>query len=295
MLNPVGWKRNSPTRSSDDEFATLQAASPAIWEDCPWLAIQENPALGRVFFDDFTGLPLAGTQTTQIGFGQYKVFNTGSGTVSRVSAVNSAEVFGGALSIALDTDNDSGSLAQAYPSFRLSGDKSTSGKLWCEFVYAQNSIATNMAAVFMGLAETELWTLATGVPFNGGDAITNSASAIGFRIEEDGLGVIDTVYSDRATSFTNIGDTEGGTLAANTFRNLGFVYDPNESERCIRFFANNVELTTAVSKTTLTGLTNLDANALGLIIACCADTGGTSFAGYLKSWRVAQLAPGVAV
>lgn len=262
-----------------------------IWADCPWLDIEDGSVPGLVFFDDFQGFPLIGTQTTQIGFGRYKVFATTGSSVTRVSAVNSVEVAGGALSETLDTDNDSASIAQAYPSYLLSGNTSDSGKLWFEVCYAQNSVATNMAAVFLGLAETDQWTLATGVPFNGGDAITNSASAIGFRIEEDGLGVIDTVYSDRATSFTNIGDTEGGTLTANTFRKLGFVYDPSRTTDCIRFYANNLQLSSVVSKTTLQGLTNLDANALGFLWSSCADSAGTSFAGYLKWVRIAQLLP----
>jgi hypothetical protein len=284
--NTVDYKGN---KAAD----TSRLRSPAVWADCPVLDILERNKNGLFFYDDFQDFPLAGTQTTEIGHGKYKVFNTGAGKVDRVSAVNSVELGGGALRIALDTNNDSGSIAQSYPQYLLSGLEATSGKLWFECCYAQNSIATNMAAVFLGLAEVEQWTLATGVPFNGGDAITNSAAAIGFRIEEDGLGVVDTVYSDRATSFTNIGDTEGGTLAAYTFKKLGFVYDPSEpdSSKVIRFFADNLELPTRVSKATLTGLTNLDANALGLIFAACADSAGTSFEAYLKWWAVAQLLP----
>jgi hypothetical protein len=203
------------------------------------------------------------------------------------------EVQGGAAQIALDTENDSASLAQAYPSFLLSGLGSNSGLLCAEFCYAQNSIATDMAAGFFGLAETELWTLATGVPFNGGDAITNSASAIGFRIEEDGLGVVDTVYTDRATSFTNIIDSMA-TLTANTFTKFGIRYDfAKPAEKRISFFVNNIVQTTYFTSTQLLALTNLDANALGLIWSHCADSGGTSFTGRMKWWACGQLQPGV--
>ena len=154
-----------------------------------------------------------------------------------------------------------------------------------------------MAATFIGLGEVDAFTLAANVPMNSGDAIDNSGAMIGFRIEEDGLGVVDTVYSDRATSFTNIGDTEGGTLVAHTFKKLGFIYDPQltgtDSGRpencCVRFFQDNQLCATGLTKSTLTGLTNLDANALGLLWATAADSGGTSFLGSLKWWRVAQL------
>lgn len=266
--------------------------SPAIWSLFPLAGVLEGHIDGIFFEDDFQDYPLIGTQTTQIGHGKYKVFNTGSGVVTRTSTINSVEIPGGALRINLDTDNDSGSIAQAYPSYMLTGLKSNSGLLCFECCYAQNSILTNMAGTFFGLAEVDQWTLATGVPFNGGDAITNTASAIGFRIEEDGLGVVDTVYSDRATSFTNIGDTEGGTLAPYTFRKFGFVYDPNAlSEERITFFADNLALPTKLTGTQLTGLTNLDANALGLIWASVADSAGTSFEGYMKWWAVGQLFP----
>ena len=117
---------------------------------------------------------------------------------------------------------------------------------------------------------------------------------IGFRIEEDGLGVIDTVYNDRATSFTNIGDTEGGTPTAFTFRKLGMYYDPRESTNCVRFYADNVELSSKLSNS-LTGTTNLDANPLGFMAAWCADSAGTSFIGYLKWVAVCQLFPNTGV
>lgn len=287
-------KQNIDIKQNGTAVADKQTPSPAIWADCPVNQILEQPRLGRYLYDDWKDFPLIGTQTTQIAHGKWKVFNTGAGTVVPVSAVNSVEIPGGALKIALDTDNDSGSLAQSYPTFNLTGDPATSGKLWFEVCYAQNSILTNMAAVIFGLAETEQWTLATAVPLNAGDAITNAAAMIGFRIEEDGLGVIDSVVSDRATSFTNIGDTEGGTLAAYTFRKLGFVYDPAKSADCVTFYANNLELTTRYTKTQILATTNLKANALGPIIAACADSAGTAFEAYIKWVRVCQLNPGEA-
>ena len=269
---------------------TVRSKSPNIWGDCPWTVLREGARNGMAFYDDFADFPLTGTQTTQIAHGKYKVFATTGSSITRVSAVNSVETIGGALSATIDTDNDSASIAQAYPSYLLSGLNSNSGKLWFECCYAQNSIATNMAGVFIGLAEVEQWTLATGVPFNGGDAITNSASAIGFRIEEDGLGVIDTVYSDRATSFTNIGDAASSLGAANTFVKLGMKYDPNDREgKAVRFYKDNLELADSLSVSTLQGLTNLDANALGLLWATVGDSGGTSFASYMKWWSVAQV------
>ena len=270
---------------------TVDRPSPNLWHDCPWREIVHGKRRGRVWFDDFADFPLVGTQTTEIQHGRYKLFNTGTDTVCKVKTINSVLIPGGALSIQLDTANDSGSIAVTYPTFLMDGLPASTGKLWFEGCYAQNSVATNMAAVFLGLAETDLWTLATGVPFNGGDAITNAAAAIGFRIEEDGLGVIDTVYSDRATSFTNIGDAEGGTLTAYTFKKLGMLYDPSNTSRAVRFFTDNVECSSALTLAQLTAMTNLDAGLLGFIFAACADSGGGSFDNYLKWIRIAQVLP----
>jgi hypothetical protein len=284
-MNSVNWRNNLAANA-------LRTPSPAIWADCPVRDLLEDPGKGLYFFDDFQDLPLVPTLTTQIAYGKYKAYAASGCSIAGVSAVNSVELQGGTLSITMDTDNDEAAIGQAYNKYLMSGLTSNSGKLWFECCYAQNSIATNMASTFLGLATTDAIAFAANTPHNSGDAITNDWYGIGFRIEEDGLGVIDTVYTDGATSFTNIGDTEAGTLTANTFRKLGFVYDPaGPSDSFVTFYANNQALTTKLSKSTLTGLTNLDANNLGLLWSVAADSAGTSFAGYLKWWRVAQLFP----
>ena len=62
--------------------------------------------------------------------------------------------------------------------------------------------------------------------------------------------------------------------------------DAPAAER-IKFYVNNLETSTPMSNTTLTGLTNLDANALGLLFAHVADS---SFGdNYLDWWRCVQL------
>jgi hypothetical protein len=145
----------------------------------------------------------------------------------------------------------------------------------------------------LGLAEVEQWTLATAVPFNAGDAITNAASFIGFRSKEDLVSsakTIDTVTSDRATSFTNLQAT-ASSFVANTFIKLGMKYNPADSAGCVRFYINGVETSTPLTKAALVAMTNLDANALGLIFAGCADSSGTSSVLYMDWWRCAQLIP----
>lgn len=275
-------------------LANIYQRSPAIWGHCPLAYIKKYYPESWVRWDA-SRMSLAGTQTTQIAgpIPGTKVFASSGGAVDAVSAVNSVEKWGGAIQFGVDTDDESASLAQAYPTFRVSGDKDTDNPLFFEGCVSLSSIATNTVGIFMGLAETELWTLAAGVPFNAGDAITNSASAIGWRKEEDGLGVWDTVVSDRATSFTNVGDAAVTVSAANTFIKLGMLYNPLDKDRCVRFFADNIEMTTALTRAAVQAYTNLDANAVGPLFALIADSGGTAVKAHLKWLEVAQLPPQV--
>lgn len=292
-VNTVDFRQNGQSNTS-------RLPSPDLWADCPLIPMVEGTQHARGVgpggihhWDDFDRVPLIGTQTTQIGYSTYKVFNTGAGVVAGVSTVNSVEIGGGIIRNNVDTDNDSGSLADAYPSYMMTGSTTNSGKLWFEARCCFSPVTTNGIGWFVGLAEVDQWTLATGVPFNAGDAITNSASAIGFRKPEDNTTTFDTVYSDRATSFTNIGAGEATGIAAYTWFKIGFVYDPSRSSDCVRFFLNNQQLTTPMTLTTLTGTTNLKANALGRLQAVIADSSGTSGEFFMDWWRVAQLLPTV--
>jgi hypothetical protein len=286
---------NTLSRQNRSAAITNRLPSPAIWSNCPLDDIRNGVESGIIIDEDFIDFPFIGTQTTEIAHGRFKVFNTGSGVVKQVESVNSVVCPGGILEITLDTDNDSGSIAQSYPAFLMSGLTTNSGKLWFEARICYSPVTTNGIGWFVGLAETDAWTLATGVPFNGGDAITNSASAIGFRKPEDDTTTADTVYSDRATSFTAIGDADLTSMAAYTWAKIGFTYDPEKTTTCVQFFKDNVLLTNQLSKSTLTGLTNLDANSLGILIAMIADSSGTSGKLYVDWVRCAQLLPTVSV
>lgn len=284
----VTFRKNSRATADAD---TLRRPSPDIWRDCPWYDIREGFKSGIAVYDNFERFPLIGTQTTQIGFDRYKVFSSAAGTTNPVSTINSVESPGQYLKLATDTDNDSASIAVAYPHMLLSGLTGTSGKAWFEARIAMNTILTNTIGWILGLAETEQWTLAAAVPLNASDSLNASASFIGFRKEEDGLGVIDTGYSDRATSLTNVGDAATSVSEAYEFIKLGMRYDPENVDECITFYANNIKLADVVSRSTLTGLTNLDANCVAPIFAMVADSAGTSGECYLDWWRWAQELP----
>lgn len=284
MVNTIEPRQNKTA-------VTGRKCSPAIWGDFPAREILDPRSRRDGIYrrHDFSDLPLQGTLTTQISNGQFKVFGDTGNTITRVVSINSVLVPGGAMQLALDTDNDEVAIADAYPSFLMTGLKTNGAQKLCfELCYAQDTVVTNKASVFFGLANVDAVTLSTTVPLNDGDPIDASMYAVGFRIAEDGLGVIDTVRTDGATSFTNIGAGEGGTLVGYTFKKLGLVYDPYNVDRCVRFFTDNVECATALTAAQVVAFTNIDANGLGFLFAATADSAGTTHKSFIKWMQVGQ-------
>ncbi len=266
--------------------------SPGLWADCPILEIMAGREDGIYFFDDFIIAAAQGTQTTELfayGHHPYKVFATTAGQIEHDATFNSVETPGGILATLNDTDGDTCAMAFAYPGpFKMSGVSATSKKLWFEARVAVSSLVTNGIGFMLGLAEADLWTFSTTVPFNAGDAIDNSAAFIGFHYPEDDTTTADTVYSDRDTSFTKVGDGEVTGLAAYTWVKLGFLYDFGETVNTVTFFQDGVRLGTKISAATLTGLTNLDAGMLSPIFSTVADSAGTAITTHLDWWAIAQ-------
>ena len=268
--------------------STTRGPSPGIWGGFPIGPIKDGTIAGQYFFDDFTDLPLTKDLTTQIDYSRYKAHLDTSCTMTSISTVDSTELGKGILQIGSNAEDDVNSLAQAYPSFLLT---STAGKLCFEARIATDDVTTaNGLGFFIGLAETEQWTFDNVHPLAADDTPANDGSMIGFHFPEDDLTTIDTVYTDRATSFTKVKDAAVTGLAANTFMKLGMVFDPKlPAAKRITFYKNGVPLADKVTNSTLTGLTNLDANALGLMLATVVDSGGAAINFWMDWWAVGQI------
>lgn len=266
---------------------TSRGPSQSLWKDLP-RDIMWNPNVGMHFFDDFLDFGLPGTQTTEINLGRYKVYNTGSGTVMSDVMPNDASGnrlgAGGIISMLCDTDGDQSVIGTHACPYTLT---STSGKLWFEARIATTSIATNMTQIFIGLGNNSETTFGAAIPLANADATGTAVSLFGFTRLEDGLGAINTSYSDKATSWTHV-ETSAGAIEANTWLKVGFTFDPTAGSKAVEYYFNGVKRTTALSATTLAALTNLDAQNLGPCFAQFADSGGTANYAYLDWWRVAQ-------
>lgn len=273
-------------------FADASNDLSSFWADCPIADIKNGWRRGWFHEDDFSDVPLIGTQTTQIGWNKGKVFATASANVVPATILNSIEYGGNNLQLLNAAANDRLAYSQAYPSFFITGTPATSGTLWMEARVALTSIATATMGLMFGLAEIDQWALAAGVPFSTNDsiAITNTASFIGFNKATTGLGLGSTAVSDRATSMTNIGANEI-TFAANTFVKLGMKYNPVGGSEEIVFYVNGVKTATRYSQTQLIATTNLKANPLGLIIATIGGSAVSTNSTHLDWWRCFQLAP----
>lgn len=286
MSNTITPKRNRTVDQTRKE-------SPAIWGDCPWRDIGDPRSTinGVRFFDDFEAFGLPATQTTEINLGRYKVYNTGAGVVQTDAMPHSTTPgqAGGIISMLCDTDGDASAIGTQASPFLLTTTQN--GKLWFEARVATTSILTNMGQWFVGLCENAVVTYGAATPLANADATASTPAMIGFNRLEDGLAVLNTSYADHAAAWTDIQASANTTLAANTWIKLGFTIDFTASAdplRCVRFFVDNVECTSAMTKAALLALTHLDVKGLGPCMAFFADSAGTADYTYLDWWRVAQ-------
>lgn len=270
-------------------LASDRGPSPALWHGCDWGRIVEDPSYGYGFFDDFMDFPLPGTQTTQLQLGSYKVYNTGSGQVivDAMPHASSPVGAGGVLSMLCDTAGDQSVIGTHQCPFSLG---SSAGKLWFEARVAVTSIATAMTHMFVGLGNNFDVTFGAAIPLADADATGTAVALLGFNRLEDGLGVLNTSYTDEAATYTNI-QASAGSIAAETWVKLGFCFDPLNTAEALRFFVNGSECTTPMTAAALAALTHLDASGLGPVFAAFADTGGTACYHYIDWWRVAQIIP----
>lgn len=285
-VNKVDYKGNLSGADTD------RGPSRNLWADCPIADIQEDPSIGILFFDDFLDFGIPATQTSEINLGRYKVYNTGSGQVISDAMPHSTTpgVIGGIVSMLCDTDGDASVIGtQACPFLLTTTQK---GKLWFEARVATTSILTNMGQWFVGLAENYVATFGAATPLANADATASTLAMIGFNRLEDGLAVLNTSYADHASSWTDIQAAANASpltqIVANTFIKLGMLFDPSNSTRCVRFFINGEECTTAMTKAALLATTHLDAKGLGFCMAFFADSAGTADYTYCDWVRICQ-------
>lgn len=281
MLNPIYYGSN--LGSAD----TSRGPSKSIWNKFPTMEVIADPNRGFHFFDDFIDFGLPGTQTTEINLGRYKVYNTGATKVAQASVLNSVETADGMISITTDTAGDQGVIGTHACPILLS--TTTRGPMFFEARVATTSVATNDGQLFVGLCENDAVTFGAAIPLADANATASTPAMVGFNRLEDGLRVLNTSYADHSATWTDV-QASAGTFSATefTFIKLGMIFDPDNSARCLRFFVDGIECSTAMTKAALLATTYLDAVCLGPCAAVFADSGAAA-ALHMDWWRFGQL------
>lgn len=285
MMHPVTFANNGAVNTDNKP-------SPAVWGRCPFEELQAGRTLnGWAWHEEFTDFPLPGTQTTEISLPgtRWKVYSTTAGVWAADQMPHATTIAQGKgiISALTDTDGDMAVIGTHSCPFLL--DTTVPGMAIWEARVALTSILTNMGQWFVGLGENSAVTFGAATPLANADALSTGDAKIGFNRLEDGLAVLNTSYADHAAAWTNIGASAYTALAANTWVKLAMIFDPKgDPLRCVRFFVNNVEMTTAMTRAALLALTHLDAKALGFVMAFFADSAGTANYQYIDWVRCAQ-------
>ena len=138
--------------------------------------------------------------------------------------------------------------------------------LIAEFRFRLNSVTDGDGSVFLGLGEEGLGAAATPLADDTGHT-TSDDDLIGFLITEDDNDALKFVYRKNGGALQTV-MTYGTALAADTWYNVGFVYDPEAPEsKKIKIFVDNVEQSTYVTGTNIAAATFPDGEELDMYAA----------------------------
>jgi hypothetical protein len=275
----MGFKHRS---NNDGRF------SDAIWADMPE-EVMFDPCAGIYACDMFTNFGLTTPVSSNVAYysgggvvgggGSYKSYEDTGGAISQLPTAL------GRLSISTDnSDNDEVWLQSCGGTGVLGKISSTAKrKMWFEARIAASQIVTQN--FFVGLAEEGL---------AAADTITDAGAMaskdfIGFRVLEDAASAVDIVYRKAGQTEQEVASA-AHTLVANTFVNLGFVYDPDFVDRAqrIRFYINGVKQGSYVSASQAAASTFPDGEELAFLIGLKNST-TTANTLLCEGWRFAQM------
>jgi hypothetical protein len=201
-----------------DPTDTSAGLSPAIWADCPTAEIA-HAGIGYDVFDDFVG-PSTPAVTGTVGaiaeWGNYSIFGSSGATIA------DAGVAGGAIVLTEATDGESVSIYQESRPWSITAN---AGKLWFEARIKVAGIVTLAHTHFIGLIDSTAVTAI--VPITAGGVLAD-LNCVGWFYPEADTTTQDFTY--KADGVTAVQINNGvGTLAADTYIKLGFVFDPTPS------------------------------------------------------------------
>lgn len=269
------------TPRTDDKF------SDAIWGGFPLDKIRDGETPGIVWEFNFDTMPKT-PATTEGNFGLFTQFSDTGGFINAVS--------GHGWSMGSDGDNEGASIRSRSTPFRI--DRSTR-KLGFEVQVAADTIADTKNNILTGLIVDTAFSATVPITAAGAVADTN---VVYFRRTEAASGgaLIDFGYKASGVTAVTI-QAAIATLVANTFVNLGFVFepaidpyiaDPNNTgvnKYNLTSYVNGVRQATAKQIPVAQGTDFPNGVFMGFFFAVLNATGTTPGAGTVRRARVAQL------
>lgn len=219
--------------------STGRGPSNAIWYDCPWEAMGDDPSVGMRFFDDFLVVGNADmTSAYANSIGQWSSYGYAG------AQLNDGQKEGGVIKLSSNNDNEGLTLLSSAGSFRFltTSTLALNRKMWFEARIAKSSVATAHISAFVGLMAP---TLSSGLPaaaqpltttddttMTAGDTFGfNLAGTTSTRGGPTEVGISFCLASgtiNYPTNMTALMAATGNTvLAADTYVKIGWVFDPD--------------------------------------------------------------------
>lgn len=232
---------------SEDTQTNFRGPSVAVFGDLSkWRA---DADAGKCMFvnEDFITPTALASGTAQNG--HYALLDT-SCTLTGGGINDTAKELGVLLGTTNNTDDDEiGYQLGLGNQWRIGNTAGNTGKLAFEARVKVSEVTDNACSLAVGLIEGPV--AANHVDDNTGE-IKDSLSFIGFRSLYDDGNAMDIVYQDTGASAVQTLLANAAIISANTYVNLGFLWDPdNEDAKYVRFFVNGTESNTWVTKTQL--------------------------------------------
>lgn len=253
------------------DAVTERGPSPALWGDCDWVSMREDPTRGVTEFQDFITGGLITAPTTHAALVGLPIsgFSSSASQISYDNAVYTTSTnAAGVISLAETTTRESTSIRSDVTPFRLSANF---GKLWFEARIKISTVATNEMSFFVGLFEDETLTVDVPVIAAGADThLVADKNMVGFKKPVADTTTFDAMYRADGQSAVVVHDGLG-TLAADTWIKLGFKFDPADANK-LYYYVDNERQSTAVTVPDNTGTTFPADVALGWVIGMSVGT-----------------------
>ena len=214
--------------------------SAGLWRDAPIDEVVRGYKDGVYFADDFTqGGPILATAASAVGVvGEYRGFTSDGGVIG------DAGLYGGALELYADGDNEGASCQSAVAPFQIA---LTKGDLWFEARVKVAAIVDAKKGFLLGLGAASA--LAAAVPITAAGALAN-INFVGFQNVEDDGKTVDVLYKADGVNAVVLAEALI-TLAADTWIKLGLRYRTKTGK--LSYFVNGVEQSATYSLITTAG------------------------------------------